>query len=400
MSKTGIIKKGISRAAKFITFRIWFRGIYSFFAKRPVQEDKVLFVEVKEPGLSASFRLLYQRMRKSGCYCVHTHFLHNGTASGLEYIRRCSVMLKDLADAKYVFLNDGCNVIGSIPMRKETVLTQTWHACGAFKKFGFSTAELKYGETAEEMRKYPYYGNTTYVTLSSPEIAWAYEEAMQLSDRRECLRPTGVSRTDVFFRKSFLGAAEKRLKQCVPFAAGRKVILYAPTFRGHAAQAASPDCLDVEQLKRALGREYVLVVKHHPFVRRPPAVPDSCADFAKDVTKEMSIEQLLCVSDVCISDYSSLVFEYSLFERPMLFFAYDLEEYFDWRGFYYNYEELAPGPVVRTTEEIIDWIRNLEERFDRNRVRVFRERFMNACDGHATERILSLILQNEELSGS
>ena len=84
----------------------------------------------------------------------------------------------------------------------------------------------------------------------------------------------------------------------------------------------------------------------------------------------------------------------------MLFYAYDLEDYFDWRGFYYNYEELAPGPVVYTNEEIIDWIRHLEERFDRNRVRSFRKRFMNACDGHATERILSLVLQNEELSGS
>lgn len=141
----------------------------------------------------------------------------------------------------------------------------------------------------------------------------------------------------------------------------------------------------------------MLVMKHHPFVRHPPAVPDSCADFAKDVTKELTIEQLLCVSDICISDYSSLVFEYSLFERPMLFFAYDLEEYFDWRGFYYDYEELAPGPVVYTNEEIIDWISHLEERFDRDRVRKFRERFMSACDGHATERILSLVLQNEEL---
>ena len=398
MSKIDVIKKGVSRAAKFLTFRIWFRGIYCIFAKRPVKEEKVLFVEVREPGLSGSFRLLYQKMRKSGCYCMHTHFLRSGSAGRLEYIRRCSVMLKDLADAKYVFLNEGSNVIGSIPMRQETVLTQTWHACGAFKKFGFSTAELKYGETAEEMQKYPYYGNTTYVTLSSPEIAWAYEEAMQLSDHKECLKATGVSRTDVFFRKSFLEAAAKHFAQCVPFAADRKVILYAPTFRGHTADAVSPDCLDVEQFRQAFGRDYVLVIKHHPFVKHPPAVPDSCADFAKDVTKELSIEQLLCVSDICISDYSSLVFEYSLFERPMLFFAYDLEDYFDWRGFYYNYEELAPGPVVRTNEEAIDWIRHLEGRFDRERVRKFRERFMNACDGHATERILSLVLQNEELS--
>lgn len=391
------MKKGISRAVKFIMFRVWFRGIYALCAKRPVQQDKVLFIEVREPGLSGSFRLLYQKLRKSGCYCMHTHFLRSGSVGRLDYVRRCTVMLKDLADAKYVFLNEGCNVIGSIPMRKETVLTQTWHACGAFKKFGFSTAELKYGETAEEMRKYPYYGNTTYVTLSSPEIAWAYEEAMQLSEQKGCLKPTGVSRTDVFFRKSFIEAAAKRFAQCVPFVAGRKVILYAPTFRGHAADAVSPDCLDVEQLRQALGRDYVLVIKHHPFVKHPPAVPDSCADFAKDVTKTLSIEQLLCVSDICISDYSSLVFEYSLFERPILFFAYDLEEYFDWRGFYYDYEELAPGPVVRTNEEIIDWIRHQEERFDRARVIRFRERFMASCDGHATERILRLVLQNEEL---
>ena len=75
----------------------------------------------------------------------------------------------------------------------------------------------------------------------------------------------------------------------------------------------------------------------------------------------------------------------------MLFFAYDLEDYFDWRGFYYNYEELAPGPVVRTNEEIIDYIRHVEERFDIGRVRRFRKKFMASCDGHATERILKMV---------
>ena len=107
----------------------------------------------------------------------------------------------------------------------------------------------------------------------------------------------------------------------------------------------------------------------------------------------MPIDELLCVSDLCISDYSSLVFEYSLFERPMLFYAYDLEDYFDWRGFYYPYEELAPGPVVRTNEEIADYIQNVEQKFDRARVRAFREQFMSACDGYATERILQLVFQ-------
>ena len=144
-------------------------------------------------------------------------------------------------------------------------------------------------------------------------------------------------------------------------------------------------------LKQALGSEYVLVIKQHPFVRDPAAVPAGCGDFAKDVTKELSIEELLCVSDICISDYSSIVFEYSLFGRPMLFYAYDLEDYFDWRGFYYDYHELAPGPVVRSSEEIIDFIRHIDERFDAERIRRFREQFMEACDGHATDRILELV---------
>ena len=101
------------------------------------------------------------------------------------------------------------------------------------------------------------------------------------------------------------------------------------------------------------------------------------------------------VSDVCISDYSSLVFEYSLFERPMIFLAPDLEEYYDWRGFYYFYQEMTPGPVVKSTEEVIRCLQELEKGFDRQRVRAFRERFMSSCDGHATERLIQLIEDGE-----
>ena len=73
----------------------------------------------------------------------------------------------------------------------------------------------------------------------------------------------------------------------------------------------------------------------------------------------------------------------------MLFFAYDLKDYFDWRGFYYNYENLTPGPVVTTTEELVEQLKHLEE-LDLSVVRQFKEKFMSACDGHATERILKL----------
>ena len=110
-----------------------------------------------------------------------------------------------------------------------------------------------------------------------------------------------------------------------------------------------------------------------------------------DVSKTMDINDLICAADICISDYSSLVFEYALLDRPLIYYAYDLEDYFDWRGFYYDYFDMAGGPVFYSTEEIVDYIIHIEEQFDREKLRAFREKFMSACDGQSTERILHSI---------
>ena len=72
----------------------------------------------------------------------------------------------------------------------------------------------------------------------------------------------------------------------MPAAENKKIILYAPTFRGRVAKAESPDCLDIPAMKRALGDEYVLLIKHHPFVKQPPVVPEDCADFCHGCDKE------------------------------------------------------------------------------------------------------------------
>ena len=110
------------------------------------------------------------------------------------------------------------------------------------------------------------------------------------------------------------------------------------------------------------------------------------------MTDQLGIDAVMVAADVCVSDYSSLVFEYSLLDRPMAFFAYDRADYDDWRGFYYDYDEMTPGPIFSTTEELVDWVEHLDERFDASEVAAFRERFMSACDGHATERIVATML--------
>ena len=92
------------------------------------------------------------------------------------------------------------------------------------------------------------------------------------------------------------------------------------------------------------------------------------------------------------------MFEYSLFEKPIIFFAYDLDVYFDWRGFYYDYFEMSPGPVCTTNLEMIDYIKNIDTRFDKQKVKDFRYKFMRSCDGHSTERILKTFIGEEQLA--
>lgn len=384
------VLKQFSKLMKYYLFRVVYPGIYNKHKKLPIQENKVLFIEVRMDHISNSFKILYDQLSEEYSFDIHCHYLRNTFVPRKEYIKRCRALLKDMATAKYVFINESSNVVGAVKLRPETIITQTWHGCGAFKKFGFSTAELIFGETRKEMLKYPYHTNYKYVTVSSPEVVWAYEEAMNLENKNVVV-PTGISRTDIFYNDEFIKKAYQKLYSLFPAAKGKKVILYAPTFRGRVAKAAAPDKLNVQQFKEELEGDYVLITKHHPFVRQLPSIPEECSEFAVDFTHKMSIEELIVVSDLCISDYSSLVFEYSLFERPLLFFAYDLEEYFDWRGFYYDYYELTPGPIFNENMEMIEYIKNIDEKFDKQAVIEFRNKFMSACDGHSTERIVNMV---------
>ena len=372
--------------------------LYRKYSSRPVNPKKVIFVENNSREVSDSFTAILEDLKKDGSYTVHVHFLEELTAGHGGFSYNCARLAADAATAAYIFLNDYSNVISCLPLREETKVIQLWHACGAFKKFGHSTLELKFGQTAKQQEKHPVYGygNLDYVTVSSPDIAWAYTEAMQLEDKKTQVVATGISRTDRFFDPAFREASARQVRDRYPATEGKKILLYAPTFRGRIQFAATPDYtqFDLKALHERFGDEYFVMVKHHPFVaagRRPRIPEDLKGTFAADVTDEFSIETLLCAADVVITDYSSLIFEYSLMNRPMVFYSYDLDSYYDWRGFYYDYEEMTPGPVCRTMDELADALANVDAQFDQERMDAFRKKFMGACDGHATERIEELV---------
>ena len=114
-------------------------------------------------------------------------------------------------------------------------------------------------------------------------------------------------------------------------------------------------------------------------------------DKVLNLTRYNDINDLLIITDVLISDYSSVIFEYALLEKPMIFFAYDLESYVDERNFYYNYEDFVPGPIVKTNDEIINLIKG--DNFDLDKVRTFRNEFFEDIDGKSTERLVEFLIK-------
>lgn len=360
-------------------------------ASSPVDPRKALFLEASLPVLPEAFKVMFARMSADPAFDVEFVSLGKNRVSASAYLRNCEEFARKAATARVVFLCDASDVVSAFPLRPETNVVQLWHACGAFKKWGMSTADLSFGLNREDTLRHPGYENLSLVTVSSPEVRWAYIEAMNLVGRDEIVQPTGVSRTDLFFDERFLRQASSHVLEEVPAAVGKRVVLHAPTLRGKLAHARAPEMPDLLALRRAVGDSCVVLVKHHPAVRDVPPIPSACEGFAFDVTRSLPIDELLAASDVLVTDYSSVVFEFSLFVRPMVFFAPDLDEYADARSFYYDYDEMTPGPVVKTTGELADFLQDVDGRSDLREVAAFRDRFMSACDGHATDRILSWI---------
>lgn len=386
----GTITRG--KAMKAFYFKEVFPRIYKEESQKPI-ENKVVFME-RGAGVSPSLLYMRSYVKKNTDYKVKTFSLEIRVVSDQEYYENAKDYIREIATAKAVFICTANDLLGYIKLRPETTYIQLWHGCGAFKKVGLSTMDKKFGKSAASHEEYPMNTGYSYVTIASPELSWIFEESMGIEKDSGIIVPTGISRTDEFFDPEYINNCYKKLYKIIPQAKNKKVILYAPTFRGEVAKCVSPDVLDVKKFAESLSEEYILIFKHHQSVRVVPKIPEEYeGTFAFDMTrgKGMNINELMTVADICISDYSSVVFEYSLFERPMIFYTYDIEEYIDERGLYYDFDEITPGPMFKENEEIIDYIKHIDERFDKQEVIDFKNKFMCCCDGHSSERILKLI---------
>jgi CDP-glycerol glycerophosphotransferase len=171
--------------------------------------------------------------------------------------------------------------------------------------------------------------------------------------------PTGYPRNDVLAQAD-PGAIAAAVRRRLGVPDGKQVVLYAPTWRDNQYYASGRyrfDLrLDLERAWQVLGPDYVILVRgHHQMADDVSA--GQRPGFAFDVTRYPEVSELFLASDVLVTDYSSVMFDFAVTGRPMIFFTYDLEQYRDnLRGFYFDFEAEAPGPLLATSDAVLDAI--------------------------------------------
>lgn len=298
-----------------------------------------------------------------------------------------SQRLKKLASNRWILLDDYTKFIYPLRFPKTTRVVQVWHSTGAFKRMGFA----RMGRPGSTVASSLTHRNYTHVTVSSKDVVPAFCEAFGLPQSK--IYPIGVPRTDLFFDAEATDAIRQEFYARYPELHGKKLVLFAPTYRGDTRQQAHyPDAwFDPAALIAKLPEEYVLGIKLHPFIEKPMAIPEAFAHRIYDFSAEREINPLLLVTDTLITDYSSVIFEYAFLNRPIIFYLPDLENYDHDRSFFYDFSTYVYGECCTAKEQLADAV--LHPKAADNDREAFMETFLGACDGHATERFVSQILR-------
>lgn len=358
--------------------------LYRFFCLiKKANSRQILILSESREQLSGNLKYIDKKINKSK-YKV-------------EYFFKNSIMLKStfsekkklcrlMASSKYILVDDFIPLMYPIPLRKGTRFIQVWHAMGAFKKVGFSRLGKKGGPSPRSLT----HKNYTDAIVSSEDIRNNYAEAFGISIDK--VHAIGIPRTDIFFDEDYKKTIREKLYEKYPQLKEKKVILFAPTFRGSGVKTAHYEYswISFKKLEEELGEDYIFIVKMHPFIREIPKEQIS-SDFFINLSQEREINDLLFITDILVTDYSSVIFEASLLDIKTVFFAPDLQEYVKDRDFYYSYDKYTFGSVVEDTVGLIKAIK--EEKQDKEKLQYFKEKFCGSCDGKSAERFVNYFFE-------
>lgn len=373
-------------AKKIIAFReAMLINYYNRLCKKPVIENRIAFISGRRDELSGNEKFVYDIVKDNKN--IDFQFLLSSSLDRSSRNKDKKRFYELYATSKVVIVDDYYNLLNTVTKRDNVTLFQLWHACGAFKTFGFSRLGKPGGpkQTAPDHRMYD------YATVSSENIIKFYAEGFGISDKN--VLATGVPRTDIFSDEDYAQKVKADFYSRHPKLKDKKIILFAPTFRGNGQNSAyyPIDVFNPNKFFEDTNGEYAILIKLHPFCKEKYVINKKYKDYIIDLSNEDELNDLLFVTDLLITDYSSSVFEASLLNIPMLFFAYDLYQYISERDFYCDFETFVPGKIVFTQEEMTKAIKI--EDYESEKIDSFKHKFFKDLDGKSSQRVADAIIK-------
>ena len=347
--------------------------VYKKAAEKGIVKGLVIFADAHSDSLPFSMKKMYAEVKATGRYDIKVRCRDFSKMTKNELAKWLIGFMKLYARAEYVFICDNFLPVSSCEKRRETKVIQLWHSGGLLKKSGYDQPY-----SVPEFYKGNVFANYDLLTVSAECCVPVFTSMMRQPEG--VVQATGISRSDMYYSRRFIDSCKREFFEKYPEAQGKKVILYAPTFRGSAAE---PEMIGEEELDRAFEgqREYFLVKKLHPHFESKNSGRVSC---------DIPSERLLAVADLLITDFSSILFDYCIFERPFVIFAPDYDEYISKVGFYADITKF-PTAVVKDGGELIGAVRQELSGRSREELKAFKSFHMGACDGGATKRIMHTI---------
>ena len=349
--------------------------LYRLCCLLPIDPNLVVLADGHQDRMPYSMIVLTQELKKYPEIRVVEYYRDYSFCGAFKGL---CVMLRFMplyARARYVFISDCYIPVSSCKKRKGTTVVQLWHSCGLMKRVGTDSTVEKEGISKWQYRNYDVF------TTSAPCVSDTLSRAMKIS--RSIFSEVGVSRMDTLFCEHSVAKIRKNFFSHCPEYHGKKIILWAPTFRGSVQKGYLVGQEMILRLQKELPEEYALIIKTHRFAR------------SKDIDTQIpfSAECIQVVADILITDYSSIYFDYLYFRRPVILFAPDLQQYQTAVGLYRPYESL-PGRIAQNYEELSKAVLQASswsnESYKKQQDALWNEQ-MAYCDGNSTDKLLKEI---------
>lgn len=367
-----------------------YAAIFNILRKFPQKNNKITLLTNKNHSFEANLEYIAKELDN-----------RNNSGKNYEYkfIPKDSLSfanIRDFASSKYVFLVD--NFFPLAFMNVEGMKwVQLWHGTGLFKKFGY---DLLNDEDKKIMEMFA--PKIDLVSVSSENVADIYARNFYVDKSK--VKPFGVPRNDFYNEEhlsdDYLSQLRESFEKDYPQLKGKKLVLYAPTFREDPKNNAVFEYFDIEKFLDELGDEYALAIRLHPNYKRY-CNEEHNIDLDELTSKYDIInftgfkdeQKLLLLADILVADYSSIMVDYTILKKPAILFDYDLDDYlYKERGFYFDYEEMVPGKIVYNIDELIEAIK--EEDFRLEKMEEFLKLQFGEFKPNSSKLILDYILED------